>query len=213
VYYSGLKVLITSSEENVCSREEEIGMSRIASCLAALALLALSAVAAPIVNAPNVGAFTTFQDLATGRVWLDLNNFFNASYVDMRSSVEAAGFTIAARADVEQLLNTLPLTGGEWSTYSTVMGAAPNRNLFWGAYLSPITLSYAYAYDTDSAWSFHDDSGALLNSIPNAGTPAADMNMWAYQVGEIVVPEPSSMMLVGLGFAALAARRFNWRPR
>ncbi len=180
-------------------------MFRPAALIACLAMTATTTAAAPIVDVPDAGGYAAFQDVATGRIWLDLNNFFDTSYNDMAAAVQLRGFTVASRADVEQLLNTLPLTGGEWSTYSAIMGRAPNRPLIWGAYLSTITLNWAYSYDLSSAWSFQDSTGIPLDSPPNTGGPDADMNIWAFQEGGAAVPEPSSIALLGLGLLALAA--------
>ncbi|MHB1360650.1 MAG: hypothetical protein ACYCWC_13825 [Rhodocyclaceae bacterium] len=81
--------------------------------LATLACLLLAAAAstaqAAVVNAANVGTFTTFQDTNTGRVWLDMNNFFNQTPASMVASASAAGFTFATKTDVQALLFSLPL--------------------------------------------------------------------------------------------------------
>lgn len=177
---------------------------RVLQALLLAILLAFSVAAGPIINSPDIGPFSTFQDVATGRVWLDMNNFFNMSYNDMTAAAAAQGFTIATLSDVQELLGTLPLSGGEWVSYAAIMGAAPNRPLIWGAYLSTTTVNWAYAYSYDVAWNYDSNTGLSLSSVPNGGGPDADMNIWAYQQGEVIIPEPSPAALFALGFAALA---------
>ena len=101
-------------------------IKRLCGCIAASALLTaagpVSATAA-VIDHVDVAGYGTFQDLNTGRVWLDLDNFFSASYVNMEAAASAAGFTVATRVDVEELLNSWPLsTGLEWPGYATGYG-------------------------------------------------------------------------------------------
>ena len=83
---------------------------RWALALCTTALTAVSAQAAVIDHA-DVGGFRTFQDTDTGRVWLDLNNFFGETTNQMIAQANAAGFTFVLRSDVDALLGSLPLTG------------------------------------------------------------------------------------------------------
>ena len=175
----------------------------LAFCAAALGAGAQAAV----VNHADVGGLRTFQDTITGRVWLDQDNFFGMTTNQMVSAANAAGFTFALRSDVDTLLSSLPLTGGEWSSYKAIMGDAPNRELIWGSYDSSTpNAGWAYAYSGDQSWTFVDNTVGY-NDVPNAGSDAADMNIWAYQTGAVPEPETYALMLAGLAAVGAVARR------
>ncbi|SEM19742.1 VPLPA-CTERM protein sorting domain-containing protein [Syntrophus gentianae] len=150
----------------------------------------------------------TFQDQNTGHIWLDLDNFFNKTFNDMKATAVAAGFTVANKSDVSQLLSSLPDPNVNWTSYTAIMGEAPNRALIWGAYdQTPGDNSHDWAYswsDSDS-WSYQPNAYAN-NVVPNGGSRDADMNLWAYR-GGAVVPLPASFLLLGPGLAAVAVLR------
>jgi hypothetical protein len=162
---------------------------KLASKAVACSLAAFCASAeAGVVDYADVAGYTTFQDTNTGYVWLDLNNFYNeastegTSGYDMIAAAEAAGFTFATRSDVEQLLNTLPLTSGVWSSYAAVMGYGIPRQLIWGMYDDGDgnPYGYAWAYSANTSWHYSDNA-TNADSIPNYGNPGdVDMGIWAY---------------------------------
>jgi len=184
-------------------------------CAAITCVFALATTAqANVVNSANVGTLTTFQDTNTGRVWLDMNNFFDSAAnngttgFDMIATATANGFTFATSADVHELLDSLPLTGGEWSSYAAVMGYGQPRSLIWGMYndgTSP-NFNWAWSFSYDQQWNFAGYTNA--NGVQNAGSPGAvDMGIWAYKAGVVPEPETYAMMALGLGLVAFAARR------
>ena len=173
---------------------------------AAVALSFSHAVTAGVVVGPTSGIYSTFTDTNTNRQWVKLDTFFNRSASSMFNEVTGAGFTVGTRADVDQLLSTLPLLGGNWSTYATIMGRAPNRDLIWGAY-GPVKgdgrIEWAFASNGESSWTVNNvDFPAAF--IPNAGGPDADMNVWAFRSDVLgAVPEPATWMFMLLGMAGI----------
>ena len=183
-------------------------------CLALLAvLLSPITVHADVIDFGDVGGFSTFQDTITGRVWLDMDNFFDetatfgTSGFDMIAAATAGGFQFATRADVEQLLFSLPLSGGEWASYAAVMGYGIPRELIWGMYDDGDGNPYgwAFAYSYMESWDFLDNA-TDASSIQNSGlTGAVDMGIWAYRVAS--VPEPGTLALLGIGLLGMGAAR------
>ena len=187
-------------------------MNRFIASFAVIAALSLgSAASAAVVVGPNVGGYATFTDTNTGLNWVKLDSFFDLSHNRMAALVTAAGFTVAERPAVETLLNSLSLGAGEWAGYKAIMGDAPNRELIWGSY-APVgganLVGWAFAYDNASSWSFVDITQDA-DVVPNGGSNAADMNIWAFVQGGGVIPEPATwaMMIAGFGLVGFAARR------
>lgn len=182
-------------------------MKKLLLVTAAFIALPGAAQAAVIVNG-NVAGLGTFKDTNTGSVWLRFDNFFNQTSEAMFDTAVRAGFTIANEAQVRALLDTLPLAGN-WSSYASIMGRAPNRDLIWGSF-GPVDagqVGWAYAYSNDVEW-LYEQNAWPSNDVPNGGGPDADMNVWAFQTGA-GVPEPAAwaMMLAGFGLVGSAMRR------
>jgi hypothetical protein len=186
-------------------------LTRVLAVLTLATAVGTSAASAQVANSTDVGGYRTFQDVNTGRVWLDLNNFFGMSANQMFLAAINAGFTVANLGDINQLFSGLPLGSGQWSSYAPIMGSAPNRPLIWGAYLDAnSSAGWAYAFEGMTFWQI--DAGIDPDEVPNQGTADADMNVWAFQPAVVATPEPGSLMLLASGLAGLggfARRRYR----
>lgn len=160
---------------------------------------------AAIINHTDVNGLRTFEDVGTGLVWVDLDNFVNQSTSDMKTIVEAAGFTFANKSSVQTLLGGIPDLPASWNSYASIMGRSSSRDLIWGSYDSGNNniIGWAFSFSNDSAWSYNDNTGFSISSIP-----ASDMNIFAYQSSSTAVPEPFTIVgtLVG-GTAALRMKK------
>lgn len=170
---------------------------------------------AAVIDSANVDGLKTFQDTSTNRTWLDMDNFFSPATggktgVQMIAAAEAAGFTVANRADVTELLSGIPL-GGSFFNAASVMGYGTSRNLIWGMYEDdPATASYgwAYAFNGAQAWSYNDNAYNASTLVNSGNLADQDLGIFAFRASAPAdVPEPGSIALLGLGIAGLLAAR------
>lgn len=160
-------------------------------------LFTSTTVFAQITSGPTISGLTTFKDSSTGMTWLRLDNFFNKTPDQMIATANAAGFALADTSRLDTLLGGLPLTGGTsaWDQYASIMGRAPNRELIWGAYNSnTVNYGWAYAYRGATNWSINPNEWPG-NSVPNDGSPDADMNLWAYLYSVIITADTQQSLI------------------
>jgi hypothetical protein len=176
-----------------------------------LAIAGMNANAA-IVNSGDINGLRTFSDTGTGMVWMDLDNYFDSATgtgtmtgFQMISAAQAAGFTVATQSQVQTLLNTLPLSGGEWSSYAAIMGSGDPRDLIWGLTQDGQSYGWAWSYSTDSDWQYSGASGVELVAAGN-GPGDQDLGVWAFRNGG-QVPEPSTAALLAIALLAGSASR------
>jgi len=185
------------------------------SFVAAIAIAAcMQTAGATVVDSADVNGLHTFRDTNTGRIWLDLNNFYDANgnstftAFGMVQAAQNAGFTVATGADLSPLLASLPLdsSGSLWSSYASVMGADSPRHVIWGTYNDGTLedLGWGYAYVTETSWTMQANTVDPLLIAAGAPPGQQDLGLWAYLTAS-VVPEPDTLALVGVGLAGLLA--------
>ena len=169
---------------------------------------------AGVVNSSDINGLRTFSDTNTGMVWMDLDNYFDSATgtgsmtgLQMISAAQAAGFTVATRSQVQSLLDTLPLTGGEWSSYAAVMGFGDPRDLIWGLTQDGQSYGWAWSYSPETAWNYSDACGVDLVAAGN-GAGDQDLGVWAFRNGG-QVPEPSTVALLAIALLAGSASRIR----
>jgi hypothetical protein len=191
-------------------------------CALLLSMWMIQAASAGVIDSADVNGFKTFRDTSTNRIWLDMNNFFDATAsngstgLQMIAAAESAGFVVASREDVSQLLGSLPLGGGQWAGYAAVMGYGIPRQLIWGMYDDggdPGYYGWAFAFSTYTNWGYADETYDPSTRVNVNLAGSSDLGLFAYRADTSnQVPEPDNMVLMSLGLAALLAARHRKLP-
>lgn len=180
---------------------------------AALAFAAPLSARAAVIDHPDVGGLRTFADTATGRVWLDLDNFVDLSVQQMIDAAALGGFTWATTADVFQLWTSLPLGSGQWNGYAAVMGRTAMFPAIVGVFDdggSPLAGNNGFAWDSYTAWATDLPDFTSLSYVPPPGSFRGQWGIWAYQEAAASVPAPGALALLAVGLLGGGALR---RPR
>jgi hypothetical protein len=189
------------------------------------ALIAGMPVHATVIDTPDVvigtNSFRTFQDVSTGKIWLDLDNFFGSSYSynSVVTLLSGTQFHVATLSDMNALQASIPAVPANFAAEVVIVGgnylgspyANGTRSLMYGVYDdgglgAPTYASDFFRYSTTTiSWGQNIDS--LRTDLP--------LSFLAPDVGVFVVgptqpfpePETYAMMLAGLGLLGFAARR------
>ena len=209
--------------------------------IGALALGAFGLSQAAVINHSDVGGWRTFQDTQTGRIWLDLDSFTNASHYllngiastdDMRAAVAGAGFVAAREADVRQLLGGVQLQPSNsliWSNLESILASNAGGTYYGSQYglneevLAGFMLDdnsnsifLAVGRETQPTWAFGSPGGNYDNMTFPANSYMG-YGLWAYfdenSGPNLAVPEPGSLLLVGLGLMMATAAPLRRRRR
>ena len=116
--------------------------------LVAAVLFGVAPASAGVINSSDVliggNPYRTFQDTNTNLVWLDLDNFFDATstYDSIVALLSGSGFHLASLAELQGLEASIPAIPANFASEVPIVGgnyagsphATGTRNLMWGIY-------------------------------------------------------------------------------
>ncbi len=173
---------------------------------------------AAIFDLPDVNGKGYFQDTATGKTWMDLDNFFGQSYNIVNASLDLSGYHIATLFELEELAVSVdpsmyetwyPIIGGTYEYYSDPYIFYSQYN-FRGLYddgdvalkVGLGHFSYLSFNDTVYDWSF------TSNYYSSTVIPADGIGTWVVSDFQTAaIPEPMTLSLFGMGLAGFAFRK------
>lgn len=173
--------------------------NRLAGVLAACLVLSAHAAVTPLKPGSNV-----FVDAEHGLLWSQPDAFAASNYATAQAAVAAAtieGFSDWVIPSLQQFnwlyqtQGTVP-TGNPNSDYDEIMVEAPfsgmNENWYWTSDVDTLVLTRNIAFSPVDA-----NSQAYFRTTP--------VGVWAVQQYTQAVPEPASVILVGLGLISVMA--------
>ena len=182
---------------------------------------------AAIVDLPDVDGRGYFEDLTTGFIWMDVDNFLGMTYSQIETSLSGTDFHIASYDEVQQLLFTSATLSPPWvasagnlippashiaafNEYYDIMGGSgwsgvpsdpTNSNYYriiWGMYDDLDSVNQWFYYATGPG-DYNPSNMAWVHSFGYTDSYA----LGAFVVDSTSVPIPGAFWLVSSGLMGL----------
>jgi len=188
-----------------------------------ISFFALNAQAAIIDLADNPSGIGYFQDLDTGFIWMDLDNFTYLNYSGVTSFIDGTGFKIATESEVLQLIGSIgSVTSANFDDLYTIMGGGSDTTIegeifaiggWYGPDIPPTIHEGVFASKGPNSLGglVSDWNWDLFVDVSVVPGPRSTTGTWVVNTS-VPVPGPSTLLLfatglAGLGFASRKKKR------
>lgn len=165
---------------------------------------------AVIIDLPDSNGLGFFRDTETMLTWMDVNNYTGMTFNEVAFALQGSGYHIARRAELITLLSSAD--SNLYDYWASIMGdmPGPSGRAIRGMYDTDLTLNTegaAFIFEDTSAnptpnWFFSDAYIADRDVTKNDAIGAWIVSDRASSSSS--VPEPATMVLLGLGMTGLA---------